>query len=147
FYSSDLVVNANDKTIRVFTLRRDGEKILLENEQRFQDSVNHLPWVQSSFSADGEFVLGGSDVKHAHRIYMWNRHVGNLVKVLDGEKDGLMDFAAHPFKPMLASVGTSGLVYIWTANYKQRYSTLAPDFDELEDNVEYEERESEFDEV
>ncbi|KAJ3162986.1 chromatin binding protein [Geranomyces variabilis] len=160
----DLVINVIDKTIRVFTVRRerDGDddnhdqaghagdgcgNLLFENEQRFQDSVNHFPWVQSFFSADGEFVIGGSDVKYAHRIYIWNRHVGNLVKVLDGEKDGLVDLAPHPFKPMLASVGMAGMVYIWTASYKQSYTSLVPDFQELDDNLEYIERESEFDEL
>ncbi|KAI8589140.1 WD40-repeat-containing domain protein [Geranomyces variabilis] len=160
----DLVINVIDKTIRVFTVRRerDGDddnhdqaghagdgsgNLIFENEQRFQDSVNHFPWVQSFFSADGEFVIGGSDVKYAHRIYIWNRHVGNLVKVLDGEKDGLVDLAPHPFKPMLASVGMAGMVYIWTASYKQSYTSLVPDFQELDDNLEYIERESEFDEL
>ncbi|KAJ3023968.1 chromatin binding protein [Thoreauomyces humboldtii] len=141
----DLVVNANDKSIRVFTVREEAGEILLENEQRFLDSVNPLPWAQATFSADGEFVLGGSDVKYAHRIYMWNRHVGNLVKVLDGDRDGLTDLSAHPYKPMLASVCASGKVFIWTANFKPRYSALAPEFQELEENLDYEERESEFD--
>ncbi|KAJ3145650.1 chromatin binding protein [Geranomyces michiganensis] len=148
----DLVINVIDKTIRVFTVRRDDKEedgeghLIFENEQRFQDSVNHFPWVQAFFSADGEFVIGGSDVKYAHRIYIWNRHVGNLVKVLDGEKDGLVDLAPHPFKPMVASVGVAGVVYLWTASYKQSYTSLVPDFQELDDNLEYVERESEFDE-
>ncbi|KAI8822258.1 WD40-repeat-containing domain protein, partial [Fimicolochytrium jonesii] len=143
----DLVVNANDKTIRVFTVRMDEGKMLLENEQRFQDSVNHLSWKECLFSADGEFVIGASDITYTQRIYIWNRHVGNLVKVLDKDKDGLVQIAAHPYKPMLASVGTSGTVDLWGPSYKQQYSALCPDFGLLDENFEYQERESEFDEV
>ena len=47
---------------------------------------------------------------------------------------------------MLAAVGIeTGRIYIWATNNPQRWSALAPDFQELEENVEYIEREDEFD--
>ncbi|TPX72101.1 hypothetical protein SpCBS45565_g00483 [Spizellomyces sp. 'palustris'] len=142
----DLVVNSNDKTIRVFIVEQDADTIVLDHEQKFLDSVNRSQWAKCCFSADGEYVIGGSTAKHTHHIYLWNRHIGNLIRMLEGEKDGLVDVAAHPFKPMLASIGLSGIIYIWSASYVQKYSALAPDFEEMEDNEEYDERESEFDE-
>lgn len=39
----------------------------------------------------------------------------------------------------------SGRIYLWSINTPQRWSALAPDFAEVEENVEYIEKEDEFD--
>jgi COMPASS component SWD1 len=52
----------------------------------------------------------------------------------------------HPFRPKLAAVGVdTGRVWLWSILQPQRWSALAPDFVEVEENVEYIEREDEFD--
>ena len=52
----------------------------------------------------------------------------------------------HPHKPFVAAVGVdSGHIYLWTIQQQQRWSALAPDFVEVEENHEYIEREDEFD--
>lgn len=52
----------------------------------------------------------------------------------------------HPHRPFVAACGLeTGRVYLWSIVTPQRWSALAPDFAEVEENVEYIEREDEFD--
>jgi COMPASS component SWD1 len=65
--------------------------------------------------------------------------------------DSLSKFNAHaiqwhPHKPFVAAVGVdTGRVHYWSIPQPQKWSALAPDFVEVEENVEYNEREDEFD--
>ncbi|CAH1105473.1 unnamed protein product [Psylliodes chrysocephalus] len=140
------LINTADRVIRVYdskevlTFGKDGDP---EPIQKLQDLVNKTMWKKCSFSGDGEYICAGSTRQHA--LYIWEKSIGNLVKILHGTKgELLLDVAWHPVRPIIASI-SSGVVSVWAQNQVENWSAFAPDFKELDENVEYEERESEFD--
>ncbi|KAF0286737.1 Retinoblastoma-binding protein 5 [Amphibalanus amphitrite] len=140
------LVNSVDRVIRVY----DAQKVLaagLDGEpepvQKLQDQVNKTMWKKCCFSGDGEYVCAGS--ARQHDLYIWERSVGTLVKILQGTKgELLLDVVWHPVRPIVTSI-SAGVVSVWAQNQVENWSAFAPDFKELDENVEYEERESEFD--
>jgi COMPASS component SWD1 len=146
----NMAVNSSDRIIRSVILPeslKEGvkpEEIALEVEHKFQDVVNRLFWNHVTFSGNGEYVLAST--YHNHDIYIWERSVGSLIKILEGPKEELGVSEWHPNRPLVAAVGLeTGRIYIWATTTPQRWSALAPDFAEVEENVEYDEREDEFD--
>ena len=56
---------------------------------RFQDLVNRIQYSRIQFSSDGEYLIGGSSADH--NIYIWDKNMGNLVKILEGPNEALED--------------------------------------------------------
>eukprot|EP00656_Telonema_subtile_P033426 TRINITY_DN3704_c0_g1_i1.p1 TRINITY_DN3704_c0_g1~~TRINITY_DN3704_c0_g1_i1.p1 ORF type:complete len:244 (+),score=73.41 TRINITY_DN3704_c0_g1_i1:660-1391(+) len=117
----------------------------LEPERTFQDQVNLTKWRCCCFSNDANYVIGGSATMAAHSISIWDRNSGHLERILEGPKEGILDLAWHPCMPVICSVSTLGVVYVWGKQYTENWSAFAPDFTELEENEEYVEAEDEFD--
>lgn len=51
-------------------------------------SVDRTMWKKCCFSGDGEYVCAGSARQHA--LYIWEKSIGNLVKILHGTKGELL---------------------------------------------------------
>lgn len=146
----DVVLNSSDRIVRTMHLpdladpKLDFDTLQLEIEHKFQDLVQKLSWNHVSFSPTGEYVTASTYMNH--HIYVWERGQGSLVKILEGTKEELSVVEWHPFRPFVAAVGVdSGRVWLWSILQPQRWSALAPDFAEVEENVEYIEKEDEFD--
>ncbi|KAF8538374.1 WD40-repeat-containing domain protein [Trichophaea hybrida] len=142
----NMVLNSSDRIIRSVILPDvlNPNEVKLDVEHKFQDVVNRLFWNHVTFSGNGEYVAAST--YHNHDIYIWERSLGSLIKILEGPKEELGVCEWHPTRPLVAAVGLeTGRIYIWATTNPQRWSALAPDFAEVEENVEYEEREDEFD--
>lgn len=139
-----LITNSTDRIIRTVALPGPDDEEL-ETEHKFQDIVNRLQWHAACFSGNAEYTVA-STYQSANDIYIWERERGSLVKILEGPKEELVDVDWHPRQVMAAGVGIeSGAIYIWGVRSVEKWGSFAPDFKELEENVEYEEREDEFD--
>lgn len=52
-------------------------------------------WKKCCFSGDGEYICAGSARQHA--LYIWEKSIGNLVKILHGTKgELLLDVVVSP---------------------------------------------------
>ncbi|RMX93743.1 hypothetical protein D0868_12681 [Hortaea werneckii] len=146
----DLLVNASDTIIRTLRIPPNlaslpPDEIRLDVEHKFQDVVNRLSWNHVAFSGNNAEYVTASTLMN-HDIYIWERTHGSLVKILEGPREELGAVEWHPTRPVVAATGVeSGRIYFWGVQAPQRWSALAPDFAEVEENVEYVEREDEFD--
>ncbi len=146
----ELLVNAQDRIIRTFHIPNlssadlDPDTIQIPLEHKFQDVVNRLSWNHVAFSSTGEYVAAST--YNNHELYIWERGHGSLVRMLEGPKEEQGVIEWHPHKALLAACGLeTGRINIWSVTSPQRWSALAPDFVEVEENVEYIEKEDEFD--
>lgn len=146
----DLLVNSQDRIIRTFRLPDlsvhdlDLDTVQVPLEHKFQDVVNKLSWNHVTFSATGEYVAAST--YNNHELYVWERNHGSLVCMLKDPKEEQGVIEWHPTRALLAACGLeTGRIYIWSVVSPQKWSALAPDFAEVEENVEYIEREDEFD--
>ncbi|OKL56054.1 hypothetical protein UA08_08638 [Talaromyces atroroseus] len=148
----DLLVNSSDRVIRTVMMSDlsqlgmglDVSNIKLDLEHKFQDVVNRLSWNHVAFSSTGEFIMASTYMNPD--IYIWERSHGSLVKILEGPREEMGVVEWHPSRPMIMSCGLeSGSIYMWSIITPQKWSALAPDFAEVEENVVYVEREDEYD--
>lgn len=106
--------------------------------------------------------IGAADPA-AHKIYIWDiSNDGQFATALDGGREPLVDVHVrsiifhgfihtsfpsqwHPSAPRLASTTNQGTILIWHSPSPERWGAFAGGFEEADENVWYEEGESEFD--
>nr|CAG8499706.1 12720_t:CDS:2 [Entrophospora candida] len=142
FGNTDVVVNVSDKTIRLYCLDENG---IHNSELQFSETVNKDNWNQCCFNQGGDYVIGGSGKLAAHQIFIWDRRTTRLVQVLEGPNEQLIDLAQHPIQPTIVSADADGTIYTWATSHKENWGCVDPKFIEVDDNIEYEEGEDEFD--
>lgn len=146
-----IAVNCSDRSIRqyAFILTSDHSSVELELEHKYQDVINKLQWNSIFFSNKAaEYLVASTHGSSAHELYLWETSSGTLVRVLEGSEEELMDIDWNFYKMFIASNGLeSGDVYIWSIIIAPKWSALAPDFEEVEENVDYREKEDEFDQI
>lgn len=146
-----LGVNASDRIIRQINVPdliniENPEQWEFEIEHKYQDVVNRLQWNTVSFNHNGEFLVASTFGQSSQDLYMWETALGSLIKILEGSPEELIDVKWNSYRCMIGSTGLdSGTVYLWSIQFPQKWSALAPDFVEIEENIEYEEKEDEFD--
>jgi WD40 repeat protein len=141
-----LVINSADAAIRLYasnecwTTPEEVEKPTCV----FQDVVSKVKFASCDVSGDAEFVVGGANGNDdKYELYIWNTSTGALMDKLTGAAVQLYSVSWHPTRSFLAVSASDGLVDIWGPRIN--WTAFAPDFQALPRNVEYVEREDEFD--
>lgn len=146
-----LAINSSDRIIRQYSLKIRGviDTVELESEHKYQDVINRLQWNSIFFSGkSADYLVASTNGSSAHELYMWETSSGTLVRVLEGAEEELMDIDWNFYNMCIASNGLeSGDVYVWSIVTVPKWSALAPDFEEVEENIDYQEKEDEFDHV
>ncbi|KAL4241320.1 Retinoblastoma-binding protein 5/Swd1 [Abortiporus biennis] len=118
----------------------------LEPTYRFNDPITRTAWHAMSYSPDGQWLAGGAADNAAHKIYIWNIvKQGSFESTLDGGREPLVHLHWHPSKPSIASTTNQGNILIWHCPTPEKWGAFAGGFEEVDENVVYEEREDEFD--
>lgn len=114
--------------------------------QTIKDQISRQTWRVCCFSGDSEYICAGQVKQNSLLFYETAVRSENLlVKTLSTKgNDCFTDVVWHPSRPVLCCIAT-GEVSIYTHNYIENWSAYAPDFEELEENRIYMEKENEFD--
>ncbi|KAG0676958.1 chromatin binding protein [Pichia californica] len=158
---SRMIVNSSDRILRQYDISNwyelgdNIEDWKFDIEQKYQDVVNRIQWNTVKFSPTGEYVCAStqSGGGAAHDVYVWETSMGSLVQILEGAHEELIDVdwgmrSSNGNVCCISANGMdSGTIYMWGVRAPQKWSALAPDFEEIEQNIEYIENEDEFDMV
>ncbi|OUM55412.1 hypothetical protein BVG19_g4943 [[Candida] boidinii] len=137
--------NENNTNFEVFNIKDETFEFEFELEHKYQDVVNRIQWNSVKFNHDSEYICA-STWGSTHDIYIWETTMGSLVKILEGPNEELVEVDWNYKKCSILATGVdSGIIYIWSNIIPQKWSALATDFEEIEENIDYEEKEDEFD--
>ena len=144
----EIVLTGKNRTLRILSVDFDEGKVLLKF--KLQDAVDKYNWKCAGFSYhssfDASFTFAAAATKGRHLIYIWENSTSNLVHKIEGPKEELSQVLWSPIKPQLYSVGAlSGKIYNLGPQFPQKWAALVPNIEALETNIEYIEREDEFD--
>lgn len=146
-----LAVNSSDRIIRQINLpdlvNEDPKSWEFEIEHKYQDVVNRLQWNSVCFNHNADFLVASTyGTQSSQDLYIWETGLGSLIKILEGSSEELLEVKWNYPRCIIASNGLEyGTIYLWSIEFPQKWSALAPDFVEIEENIEYEEKEDEFD--
>jgi len=154
-----ILVNSADCALRLFgaeecwgsARKAEGQSSLDDVKPRyvFQDLVSKVAWTSCAFSGDAEYVVGGCNsnphMGDRYDLYIWNTGTGALIDQLNGPQVELHDVAFHPTRPFIAVATSDGIVDTWGP--RMDWTNFAPSFQALPMNIEYVEKEDEFDVV
>lgn len=145
-----LATNSADRNIRIFSVPNLlGATVNSESVEpiaRMMDTIARTRWSTLMFSGDGDHIFAGSDSAGSHEIFVWDVAArGQYLKTMENGKEPLVDLDWHPYLSDWLSVSQHGNIYLWGNVPKMKWSAFAAEFEEIDENVEYVEKETEFD--
>lgn len=145
---TEIILSGKNRVLRVASLDLDKREILLKF--KLQNAVDRCSWSDAGFSQlstfDSSFTFAAAATKGKHLIYIWDNSTSDLVQKIEGPNEEAVQVLWNPNKLQLYSVGAlTGKIYISGPQFPQKWSALVPNVEAIETNIEYIEREDEFD--
>ena len=95
------------------------------------------------FDRNNEHIIFSSDCKRQCKLFIFEIDNPTPKQELDGPADNVYFLLFHPQQPVIYSCGYS--IQMWTPTYENSWEQFFPGFQHLTTNVEYIEKEDEFD--
>lgn len=138
---NEFLFSHSDSSIRRFAVSRDDQAIQLQSV-KFCNEVERRKWVSFSYLNGGFFVAATC----SRTISIWDAIDGRFCMAFeDCPKEGISFMQAVPKSNDFITVSAYGFIYIWSKKMTENWASFAPNFTAIEENVEYVERENEFD--
>lgn len=102
-------------------------------------------WKNALISFEDRYIIGVNSEKLSYMFYIWNSYSGELITRLSFYGASILDVTYHPTRALIVVCSTSGHLVIWSKSHAHNWAALPPGFIELDNNVEYIEKENEFD--
>ncbi|XBW36080.1 hypothetical protein QEN19_001655 [Hanseniaspora menglaensis] len=151
-----LFINSSDRVIRqcdITFLKQNNEpgfkNANIEFKHKYQDVINKLQWNSMSLSShSGEFLIASAHGStNETGLFLWDTSNASLVKIYENAGEELSDIDWDANKMCIVASGVdSGDIFCWSVNLPPKWASLAPDFEEVDEQVNYVEKEDEFDE-
>lgn len=148
-----LFINCSDRSIRQYQISikfiNSETNLTISLEHKYQDVINRLQWNDIKLSNNSaDYLVASPRGSSNHELYIWETNNGSLVRVLEGAEEELLMIDWNYKKMTIAAIGLeSGDIYCWSLIIQPKWSALAPDFEEVEENIDYQEKEDEFDDT
>lgn len=147
-----LYVNSADRVIRQFDIiseNIDGKsKLNINLKHKYQDVINRLQWNDIILSPhNGDFLVASANGANKDTgLFLWDTINGSLVKIYENSGEQLSKIDWDPNNMSIAASGyESGDIFCWEVSLPPKWASLAPDFEEVDEQVQYIEQEDEFD--
>ncbi|KAK9944230.1 hypothetical protein M0R45_009808 [Rubus argutus] len=120
---SELLVSYNDEFIYLFTremgLGPNPPTSMGSDVSEMGDDHENSATVKgvNFFGPNCEYVVSGSD---CGRIFIWKKKGGELIRVMEGDKDVVNCIESHPHTMVLASSGIETDIKMWTPKALER---------------------------
>lgn len=142
-HRSRLLLNGGDGVLRLYdTTQLNSSGNINMPTVQFQDSVTKTTFADAALSGDGEHVVAVVNGGTSYELYIWNALSGVLVDKLNSISR-VSTVQWHPVRSFVVGACEDGIVDVWGPCIN--WTAFAPDFQALPENVEYIEREDEYD--
>lgn len=146
------IFDASDTVIAHCVINTDdelpAEGKIHQTSLKFSDKVNKTKWTSFIFSGSGLFVLAsGSHRNGKSEIFSWDSSEGRFFRCWEevGSQEQIRMLESCPSSSDFVAVSSFGHLYFYSSKRAENWAAYAPNFTPIEENIEYVEREDEFD--